>query len=352
MAPPEVAANAPHAPVAAPRLCVVPGDGVGKEVIPVALEVLQAVVPELQVTLAHAGWQTLQETGNALPPETLAAVRGCGALLFGAVSSPSQPVAGYRSPIVTLRRELDVFANLRPARGWQVAGAWPGMDLLIVRENTEGEYAGRERQEGDTAINERVITRRGSERVARIAYQLAAAAGRRVTIVHKANVLRVSDGLWRAACLAVASEFPEVPTDEGLVDSVAYKLARQPDRYQLLLCPNLYGDILSDLAAAFAGGLGMAPSISLGSGCAIAEPVHGSAPDIAGHGIANPLGAILSAALLARHAWARPDAADAVESAVGRVLAAGLLTPDLAGPGEPTIGTQEMGQAVLDAIDS
>jgi homoisocitrate dehydrogenase len=337
---------------AVPRLCVVPGDGVGKEVVPVALDVLQSVVPELQVTYAQAGWQTFQETGEALPPETLDAVRHCGALLFGAVSSPSHAVVGYRSPIVVLRRELDVYANLRPARGWQVAGACPTMDLLVVRENTEGEYSGRERQEGDTAISERVITRRGSERIARLAYRLAAEAGRRVTIVHKANVLRVGDGLWRTACLAVAKESPDVATEEGLVDSVAYQLARRPERYQLLLCPNLYGDILSDLAAAFAGGLGMAPSISLGERYAVAEPVHGSAPDIAGRGIANPLGAILSAALLARYVWARPEAAAAIEAAVERVLAAGLRTADIAAPGQPAVGTQEMGRAVLDALAS
>jgi homoisocitrate dehydrogenase len=328
-------------------LCVIPGDGVGQEVIPVAVEVLRAALPGLAIVEAEAGWETFQRTGVALPPETLEAARACGAVLFGAVASPSHAVAGYRSPIVALRRELDVFANLRPVRGWPAAGAHPGLDLLVVRENTEGLYAGRERREGDTAISERIITRAGSTRVARVAYRLAAEAGRRLTIVHKANVLRVGDGLWRETCLAIASRFPQVETDEGLVDSVAYHLVRDPGRYQMLLCPNLYGDILSDLAAALGGGLGMAPSLSLGERFAIAEPVHGAAPDIAGQGIANPLGAILSAALLARYWWGRPDVANAIEVAVANTLASGVLTPDLAAPNQPTVSTQEMGQAVL-----
>ncbi len=338
------------------RLCLIPGDGVGREVVPVVGEVLRAALPRLAVVEVEAGWETFRRTGNALPPETLKAARACGAVLFGAVASPSHPVAGYRSPIVALRRELDVFANLRPLRGWLVAGAQPALDLLVVRENTEGLYAGRERREGDTAISERVITREGSARVARVAYRLAAESGRRVTVVHKANVLRVGDGLWREACLAVAGEFPQVETDEGLVDSVAYHLVRDPGRYQLLLCPNLYGDILSDLAAALGGGLGMAPSLSLGFGerFAIAEPVHGAAPDVAGRGIANPLGAILSGALLARHRWDRPDVADAIEAAVAHVLASGVRTPDVpapvAAPGESPVGTEEMGRAVLAAL--
>jgi homoisocitrate dehydrogenase len=336
----------------AQRLCVIPGDGIGSEVIPVAVDILQAVLPHVELSFAEAGWTTFQRTGTALPATTLSAARAAGAVLFGAVASPSHPVPGYRSPIVALRRELDVFANLRPSHGWPVHGARPGLTLLIVRENTECLYTGRERLEGDTAIAERIITRRGSERVARLAYALAKSLGQRLTIVHKANVLRVSDGLWREACLAVGRGFPEVPTDEGLVDSVAYYLVRQPERYQVLLTPNLYGDILSDLAAAMAGGLGMAPSVSLGEAHAIAEPVHGAAPDIAGQGIANPLGAVLSVALLARHFWQLPEVATRIERAVQAVLAAGMVTPDMAAPGQPTVGTRALGDAVLSALSA
>ncbi|MGC8878201.1 MAG: isocitrate/isopropylmalate dehydrogenase family protein [Anaerolineae bacterium] len=332
------------------HLCVIPGDGIGQEVIPAAVGVLQAVMPQVQLTFAEAGWETFQRTGNALPDETRTAARRAGVVLFGAVASPSHPVPGYRSPIVALRRELDVFANLRPSRRWPLHDAHRDIDLLIVRENTECLYVGRERLEGDMAIAERIISRRGSERVARVAFALAAQRKCHLTIVHKANILRVSDGLWRETCLAVAREFPHVQTDEGLVDSVAYHLVRQPGRYDVLLAPNLYGDILSDLAAALAGGLGMAPSLSLGEGCAIAEPVHGAAPDIAGQGIANPLGAILSVALLLRYVWQRGDLADAIERAVEHVLARGRFTPDIAPPAQKAVGTREMEQAVIAAL--
>ncbi len=332
-------------------LCVIPGDGVGREVTPVAVEVLQQVLPQVTIQEAEAGWAVFEATGTALPAETLETARACGAVLFGAVASPSYPVTGYRSPIVALRRELDVFANIRPSRGWPVAGAHPDLDLVVVRENTEGLYSGRERlEDDDTAITERVITRLGSTRVARVACHMAAESGRKLTVVHKANVIRIGDGLWRDVCLSVAAEFPQVQVEEGLVDSVAHNLVRQPGRYQMLLTPNLYGDILSDLAAALGGGLGMTPSVSLGISNAIAEPVHGSAPDIAGQGIANPLGAILSAALLARHAWNQPLAADRIESAVQKTLAEGARTADLAAPGEPYVSTAAMGQLVLAAL--
>jgi homoisocitrate dehydrogenase len=221
------------------------------------------------------------------------------------------------------------------------------LDLVVVRENTEGLYAGRERREGDAAVSERIITRQGSARVARVAFRLAAESRRTLTIVHKANVLQVGDGLWRETCLAIAGQFPEVATNEGLVDAVAYHLVRDSGRYQLLLCPNLYGDILSDLAAALGGGLGMVPSLSVGEGAAIAEPVHGAAPDIAGQGIANPTGAILSGALLARYWWDRPEVADAIEAAVESTLAAGVRTPDIAAPDKVVVGTTEMGEVVL-----
>lgn len=332
------------------RLCVIPGDGIGREVIPAAVAVLQTVLPQVSLTFAEAGWETFQRTGNALPEATLTAARQAGVVLFGAVASPSHAVPGYRSPIVALRRELDVFANLRPSRRWPLHDVRHDIDLLVVRENTECLYVGRERLEGDTAIAERIISRRGSERVARVAFQLAAQRSGHLTIVHKANILRVSDGLWRETCLAMAGEFPQVRTDEGLVDSVAYHLVRQPGRYDVLLTPNLYGDILSDLAAALAGGLGMAPSLSLGEGCAIAEPVHGAAPDIAGQGVANPLGAILSVALLLRYVWQRTDLADAIERAVEQVLARGMCTPDIASPGQSTVGTHALAQAVIAAL--
>jgi homoisocitrate dehydrogenase len=331
-------------------VCVIPGDGIGQEVIPAAARVLKRALPAVSVVEAEAGWDVFRHSGRALPPETLAVARECGAVLFGAVASPSRPVEGYQSPIVALRRELNVFANLRPVRGWPGGVGDGQLDLLIVRENTEGLYAGRERREGDTAITERIITRRGATQVAQVAFRLAQELGQRLTLVHKANVIRVGDGLWREACLAVADDYPGVSCDEGLVDSVAYHLVRNPARYDQLLCPNLYGDILSDLAAGLGGGLGMAPSLSVGNGCAIAEPVHGAAPDIAGQGEANPIGAVLSVALLARHHWGQSDAAQAIEGAVERVLAEGVRTRDIAPPGGEWVTTERLADRILERL--
>ncbi len=314
-----------------PQLCVIPGDGIGREVIPAAVEVLRAAAPGLETVQAEAGWECFLRRGAAVPPETLDAIRSCGAALFGAVSSPARKVEGYRSAILTLRQALDLYANLRPVRSLPRVSPRAGIDLLVVRENTEGLYVGRERLEdgGDTAIAERVISRRASQRLAERALALMCSLGRRrLTIVHKANVLPLTDGLFRdtvreAAARAVQAG-QEVEVEELLVDVAALKLAAEPERFDVILTTNLFGDILSDEASAWCGGLGLAPSLNLGEGVALAEPVHGSAPDIAGRGVANPIAAILSAALLARHAWGMQDSAQRIELAVERALDGGL----------------------------
>ncbi|NTV04378.1 isocitrate/isopropylmalate dehydrogenase family protein [bacterium] len=321
------------------RVCVIPGDGIGPEVLASAVEVLRAVAPDVELSEAEAGWATFQRHGVALPSETLAAARAADAVLFGAVASPSHSVPGYRSPIVALRRDLDLYANIRPTSNEQhrAADAAP-VDLVIVRENTEGLYAGRERLEdgGDTAITERLITRRASARIVRVAYDLArsrAAAGKAdptVTIVHKANVLRVSDGLFRTVALEVAAGYPDVITAEMLVDVAAMRLAQHPERFDVLVTTNLFGDIISDVACIHGGGLGLAASANLGEGRALFEPVHGAAPDIVGKGIANPLAAIECVAMLLewRH---RAGAATRVRAAAAHVLTNGPHTPDLGG---------------------
>jgi homoisocitrate dehydrogenase len=310
------------------RLCMIEGDGIGKEVVPAAVQVLERAVPGLEVIQAEAGWETFTQRGVSVPEETLAAVRQCGAALFGAVSSPSRKVQGYRSAILTLRQELDLFANLRPVRSLPAVSPRAGIDLLIVRENTEGMYAGRERLEGNTAIAERVITRRASYRIGSKAVELALAAGRkRLTIVHKANVLPVTDGLFRdavrEAAAALDAEAHGLVVDELLVDTAANQLVSQPEKFEVIVTTNLFGDILSDEAAHWCGGMGLAPSLNWGPEAAIAEPVHGSAPDIAGQGIANPVAAILSGALLARYAWELPEAAQRIEGAVRAALEQG-----------------------------
>jgi homoisocitrate dehydrogenase len=336
------------------RIALIPGDGIGREVVPAARRVLEATGLALQFVELEAGWETFERRGVALPPETLAAVQDCDATLFGAVSSPSRRVRGYSSPILTLRAALDLYANLRPAISQPVPGSRDGVDLLMVRENTECLYVKREREEEDGArvIAERVITRRASARVAHMAFRLAQAraAARparspRVTVVHKANVLNLSDGLFRRTVLDAAAEYPDVEVEEQLVDSMVYRLIREPQRYDVVVAPNLYGDILSDAAAALVGGLGLAPSANVGEHGVVAEPVHGSAPDIAGLGIANPLACIAAAALMLAH-LGEPDAARRIEAAVDATLAAQVWTPDLDGRAT----TEEVTRAVLGAL--
>ena len=328
------------------RVCLVPGDGIGQEVVPAAAEVLRKVAPSISFVEAPAGYGHFTKTGNALPDETLRTVESCDATLFGATGSPMGVVEGYRSPILGMRRALDLYANLRPTRSLPGAFSRPGVDLLLFRENTEDLYVGRERRDGDPAIAERVITRAASERIARLGCEHARRRRKRVTFVHKANVLRVTDGLFREACFTVAKDFPDVKCDELLVDAMAMRLVRDPESFDVIVTTNLFGDILSDEAAALVGGLGVAPSGNVGGRTAVFEPVHGSAPDIAGKGLANPMGAILSAAMLLDHVGLA-DAAERVRWAIGRVVEAGMLPADLGG----TATTAEVTRAVLSALD-
>jgi len=312
------------------RLCRIPGDGIGHETVRAACEVLDATGLPIEWVDAEAGWDTFQRRGTPLPTETVDAVRSCDATLFGAVSSPLSPVKGYRSPIVRLRRDLDLYANLRPVRSWPGVPSRQNVDLFIVRENSEGLYAGRERTEGESAITERVITRKASARIAHVAFRLATRRRQHVTVVHKANVLRATCGMFRRTVMEVAHSYPEVAVDEVLVDAMAMRLILEPERFDVIVTTNLFGDILSDEAAALSGGIGLAPSGNIGDKLAIFEPVHGSAPDIAGQGIANPTAAILAAAMLLDHLGER-IAAGRIRKAVESALADGACTRDLGG---------------------
>ncbi len=329
------------------KLCVIPGDGIGAEVIYAAQQILQALPLDVPITEAQAGWATFQETGSALPETTLEAAQAADAIFFGAVASPSHPVQGYRSPIVALRKALDLYANIRPVSNAGLlahsgATTQQPVDLVVVRENTEGLYAGRERLEnnGTTAIAERVITKYSSERIVRKAFELAnerAAAQRtaKVTIVHKANVLRVTDGLFREVGLAVAQEYPHISTEEMLVDTAAMRVAQNPERFDVIVTTNMFGDILSDVACIHGGGLGLASSANLGKDRALFEPVHGSAPDIAGQGKANPL-AMFGCVGMCLEWLAQRGAVDRALSqrlatAIQHILRHGPHTPDLGG---------------------
>ncbi|WP_044873491.1 isocitrate/isopropylmalate family dehydrogenase [Pseudomonas sp. LFM046] len=329
------------------KLVVIPGDGIGREVVPLAVEALEKLLPDLQTVEAQAGWETFQRSGCAVPEATFQALRDCGAGIFGAVSSPSQRVPGYRSAILQLRQTLKLNTNLRPVRSWPCVSSRPGVDLIILRENSEGLYSGREHWETeDVAIAERVISRGASEALARRALEVAKARkARRITLVHKANVLPITCGLFRDTCREVLEgEGWAAELDERLVDLMALQLVEQPEAFDLIVTTNLFGDILSDLACHWSGGLGLAPSLNWGNGIALAEPVHGSAPDIAGSGRANPIAAILSIALLLRYHWQKPALAKRLEKAVENFL----LDEGKADFGFDT--TRIVGQGILAAL--
>ncbi len=334
-----------------PALCVIPGDGIGQEVIPAALEVLRAVLPDISVIQADGGWECFNRTGSSMPDTTLAAVSECGAALFGAVSSPSRKVPGYRSAILTLRQELDLFANIRPIKSLPKLSPRQNVDMIIVRENTEDLYSGREYPlEGNelgiqSAVAERVISRRASYRIGSKALELASRSRRkRLTIVHKANIMPITDGLFRDSVRAAMNEYISLRNlehdwlaiDEMLVDTAAYKINSAPDSFDMIVTTNMFGDILSDAAAHWCGGMGMAPSLNWGDKIAVAEPVHGSAPDIAGKGIANPIAAVLSCALLVRYGWEMPDTARQIEEAVSSALVDLLVNDSSLTPGLKT----------------
>ncbi len=291
-------------------ITLINGDGIGQEVIPCAENVLVALNLPLQLRYAEAGFGTFEKTGDALPPETIALCETSDAVLFGATQSPMEKVEGYSSPILNLRRHFNLYANLRPAVSFssQATGTnhigrlHDQIDLLVVRENTEGMYSGRERVEdnGQVAVLERVVTAGASERIARVACNLAMNRRKKLTIVHKANVLKETCGLFRRVALGVAGAYPDLVVEEMLVDAAAMHMAQSAIRFDVIVTTNLFGDILSDLAAGLTGGLGIAPSANVGDygKVAVFEPVHGSAPDIAGQGIADPRATLLSVAMM------------------------------------------------------
>ena len=325
------------------RIGLIPGDGIGREVIPAAVEVLTATNLAFEWIELEAGWETFRERGSALPQETLVCLQDCDASLFGAVSSPSSPVPGYRSPIVVLRQALDLYANLRPVRS--LPGTREGIDLLIVRENTEGLYAGIETLDGERAIAQRVVTRRASARIVRLACEKAMTRRRHLTLVHKANILRQTCGLFRAVGLEVAAEFPELRLEEMLVDTAALRLVQSPEDFDVLVTTNLFGDILSDEAAGLVGGLGLAPSGNVGERHGIFEPVHGSAPDIAGRGIANPIAAVLASAMMLDY-LGETEVSNRIQLAVETILRMGPRPRDLGGSASTREVTAYLVQAV------
>jgi homoisocitrate dehydrogenase len=313
-------------------------------VISSAEEVLSALPLEWEFARAEIGYGAYERLGTSLPEPSLDAIRGSEAALFGAVTTPVA-VPGYFSPVVRMRQSLVLYANLRPSRSIPHPSSRPGVDLLIVRENTEGLYSGVERTEdnGRRAITERIITRDGSERILRKAFELARTRPRKILhVVHKANILRATCGLFRQVALDLAPEYPEVELREMLVDTCAMELVRAPEQFDVIVTTNLFGDILSDEACMFVGGLGVAASANLGRQAAVFEPVHGSAPDLAGTGKANPVATLLAAALMLDHIG-ETACAEALRRAIEACIAAGRVTADLGG----TLTTKQATTAVI-----
>jgi isocitrate dehydrogenase (NAD+) len=351
------------------RVTIIPGDGIGPEVAAATRLVLDAADVGIEWIQAVAGAGALESHGALLPEETLQAIRDCRVAIKGPITTPVG--TGFRSVNVALRQELDLFAAVRPARALPgVEIRHPATNLVVIRENTEDLYQGIEFERGspeaaavrgklrelagfevreDAGITLKPISVAGTRRIVRFAFEYARANSRlKVTLGHKSNVMRYSDGLFLKTFLDVARDpmiRGDVEVEEIQIDHLSMRLVWQPEAFDVLLLPNLYGDILSDLCAGLVGGLGLIPGANIGWEYAVFEPVHGSAPDIAGTGLANPIAMILSGAMMLRH-LGEPAAAERVEHAVDAVLGEGLIrTPDLGG----TSSTQEVGRAIAEA---
>lgn len=353
-----------------PRILLLPGDGIGKEIVPEAVKVLKAVAAKYRLSLEFRegliGGAAYEVCGTPLPEETVRLCGECDAILLGAIGGPQwdhlppalRPEAGALLP---LRKRLGLFANLRPVRLFPaLLGASPlrpelvdGLDLVVVRELTGGLYFGPKQREGagseERAVDTLIYTREEIARIGRVAFELARKRRKKVTSVDKANVLE-SSRLWREVMTDLAREYPDVELEHMYVDNCAMQLVRWPRQFDVIVTENMFGDILTDEASVLAGSIGMLPSASLGGKVALYEPAHGSAPDIAGQQKANPLATILSAALMLRYSFGLEEAARAVEGAVNDVLEHGYRTPDIMEPGKREVTTSEMGDLVAERV--
>jgi 3-isopropylmalate dehydrogenase len=351
------------------RLVVLPGDGIGPEITAATADVLRAASKrfqlDVQIEERPVGHVSLRQFGATVQPGLLETVRAADGLILGptATFDFKNEQRGEINPSKFFRKSLDLFANIRPARTFSgLQGRFGAFDLVVVRENTEGFYADRNMEQGsgevlvtsDVVISLRRITRLCCERIARAACQLAMRRRKHLTIVHKANVLRIGDGLFLDICREVARGFPGLVVDDILVDAMMAHVVRQPDRFDVIVATNMFGDILSDLTAELSGSLGLGGSLNVGDNHAMAQAAHGSAPDIAGRDIANPFSLILSMALLLawhgeRKGEARFEAAArAIEAAVASAIEAGQVTKDIGG----ALGTAATGRAVAEILTS
>jgi isocitrate dehydrogenase (NAD+) len=329
------------------RVTCIPGDGIGPEIMAAAKVAVAATGVQIEWIDMEAGADVMDKYGTPLPQAVIDSVRDTKVAIKGPITTPVG--SGFRSVNVGLRKELDLYANLRPAVSIPgVVSRYEGVDLVIVRENTEDLYAGVEHMVGkDAAESIKIITRKGSERIARFAFDYARREKRRkVTAVHKANIMKCTDGLFLEVAREVAEGYPDIEFEDRIVDNMCMQLVQKPELYDVLLCPNLYGDIISDLCAGLVGGLGVAPGANIGEQMAVFEPVHGSAPKYAGLDKADPTALVLSAVLMLGH-LGEAAAAHALFEAVRTVIGEGRrVTYDLGG----TSGTKDMGAAIAEEV--
>ena len=329
------------------KITLIPGDGIGPEIAEAARGVIEATGIDIQWEIVQAGAGVIGEYGTPLPEHVLESIKRNRVALKGPLTTPIG--TGFRSINVTLRQELNLYANIRPARSLPgISSRYEHVNLIVVRENTEDLYAGIEHMVGKNAAESiKIITREASERVARHAFEMAKRENRKkVTVVHKANIMKFTDGLFLECAREVSKDYPEIEFDEMIVDAMCMKLVQTPENYDVLLTPNLYGDIISDLCAGLVGGLGVAPGANVGFDAAVFEPVHGSAPKHAGFNRVNPLAIILSGIMMLKHIGEN-DAAERITKAVEEVLIeAAHLTYDLHG----SASTSEMADAIINKM--
>jgi isocitrate dehydrogenase (NAD+) len=355
------------------RVTLIPGDGIGPEVVDAARSAVDATGTEIVWEPHDLGRGAYERTGDVLPPATIASIRVNGVALKGPIETPDG--AGVRNSNVALRKELDLFANVRPCRRYPgVPSAYEDVDLVVVRENTEDVYTGIEfevdtvegkqliafleettdvRIREDSGISVKAISHGGSERIVRFAFEEARRRGRQAVVAaHKANIMKFSDGLFLEVARRVAAQYPDVAFDDRIIDALCMQLVQAPERFDVLVLPNLYGDIVSELAAGLIGGAALAPGGHLGDDVAVFEATHGTAPRLAGRDRADPVGLMLSGVMLLRH-LGDGDAGDRLETAIADVLADGVdVTPDLRAPGDerPAVGTSRMTAAVIERL--
>ena len=330
------------------KIAVLPGDGIGPEVTEQSIRVLEATGLRFDFNYANIGFETYNREGTNLPDKTLEAITISDSALFGAVTTPIEKIEGYKSPILKLRQQLELYANIRPAISVPHENSRQGIDLIVVRENTEDLYSGIERIEdnGNRAITERVITREASERINRYAFEYAKKHNMsKVHAIHKANIMRVTCGLFLEAYDKISAEYPSISAEKMLVDTSAMELIRKPEQFQVIVTTNMFGDILSDISSQLTGGIGLAASGNIGERYSVFEPIHGSAPNLAGKNTANPIGTILAGAMMLEH-LTEYETADRIRKAVHNSIRDKKVTPDLGG----RLNTIEATNAIIERM--